>query len=301
MISVTLAAALSVVVQSAGGAPDGRTRESHNLRELKASLGACIGDDGYDPRWDCNGDGFINALDIRLWQSPKQQLGGGVASGVLTEIVLVEDALTLAEPGTSVTVLMKLFNNEIPLFGYSLAVRAIPLDEAMGTITVDVDATNFFDSQHIILADPGGAPLDKDFAIIQPWGPTGVFINANTDDGSTVQAITDVNDVYAEVHFGISADAAGIFVLELGPATAMSDGNGQPIPLRYCEGRIAVDIAKPSPSDLNGDGSVGPVDLAILLSVWGTCTDPIDCPADSDCDGVVSASDLARLLGDWGG
>ena len=51
--------------------------------------------------------------------------------------------------------------------------------------------------------------------------------------------------------------------------------------------------------DLDGDGHVGPTDLAILLGAWGTsCT--IGCPADLNTDGVVDASDLAILLGAWG-
>lgn len=47
--------------------------------------------------------------------------------------------------------------------------------------------------------------------------------------------------------------------------------------------------------DLNGDGTVGPADLAILLSAWG----PKGGDADLDGDGSVGASDLARLLAAW--
>jgi predicted outer membrane repeat protein len=49
-------------------------------------------------------------------------------------------------------------------------------------------------------------------------------------------------------------------------------------------------------ADLNGDGAVGPLDLAILLGAWGVG----DCIADLDGDGSVGASDLAILLGAWG-
>jgi probable HAF family extracellular repeat protein len=55
-----------------------------------------------------------------------------------------------------------------------------------------------------------------------------------------------------------------------------------------------------APSDLNGDGSVGPADLAILLGSWGPCPAEGDCPADLDGDGIVGAADLAILLGAWG-
>lgn len=53
--------------------------------------------------------------------------------------------------------------------------------------------------------------------------------------------------------------------------------------------------------DIDGDGSVGPADLAILLGSWGACPDcESGCPADLDGDCTVGAADLAMLLGAWG-
>lgn len=52
--------------------------------------------------------------------------------------------------------------------------------------------------------------------------------------------------------------------------------------------------------DLNGDGVVNPMDLALLLGSWGPCPPKGDCPADLNGDGVVNAMDLALLLGAWG-
>ncbi len=51
------------------------------------------------------------------------------------------------------------------------------------------------------------------------------------------------------------------------------------------------------PGDLNGDASVGPEDLAILLGAWGPALGSV--AADLDGDGVVGPADLARLLGAW--
>lgn len=51
------------------------------------------------------------------------------------------------------------------------------------------------------------------------------------------------------------------------------------------------------PADLNGDGNIGPLDLAALLGSWGQCP---GCPADVDGDGEVGPVDLAMLLGAWG-
>ncbi len=47
--------------------------------------------------------------------------------------------------------------------------------------------------------------------------------------------------------------------------------------------------------DLNGDGSVGILDLLILLASWGE----VGGPADRDGDGL-GVLDLLHLLGDWG-
>ncbi len=49
--------------------------------------------------------------------------------------------------------------------------------------------------------------------------------------------------------------------------------------------------------DLDGDGSIGAGDLALLLGSWGPCP---ACPADLTGDGAVGAADLAQLLGAWG-
>ena len=56
-----------------------------------------------------------------------------------------------------------------------------------------------------------------------------------------------------------------------------------------------------TPGDLNGDGTVGVLDLLLLLGSWGLCPDPpSDCPADLDHDGAVGVADLLILLAHWG-
>lgn len=51
----------------------------------------------------------------------------------------------------------------------------------------------------------------------------------------------------------------------------------------------------PCPADLDGDGSVGSSDLAILLGSWGASG-----VGDLDGSGAVGSGDLAILLGSWG-
>jgi hypothetical protein len=59
----------------------------------------------------------------------------------------------------------------------------------------------------------------------------------------------------------------------------------------------ADDIA--NPGDLNHDGLVNGVDLAIVLSNWGACGSG-PCPGDIDRDGLVNGVDLAIVLSNWG-
>lgn len=51
------------------------------------------------------------------------------------------------------------------------------------------------------------------------------------------------------------------------------------------------------PIDLNGNGVIDGVDLAILLSAWGT--DGVQSGADLNGDGIVNGADLAMLLANW--
>ena len=50
-------------------------------------------------------------------------------------------------------------------------------------------------------------------------------------------------------------------------------------------------------ADLDGDGSVGGSDLALLIARWGPCT---SCAEDLNGDGRVSGEDLAIVLSIWG-
>jgi len=50
------------------------------------------------------------------------------------------------------------------------------------------------------------------------------------------------------------------------------------------------------PGDINGDGLVNGIDLALILGSWGPCP---GCPADLNGDLVVDGADLAIVLGYW--
>ncbi|MDZ4754776.1 MAG: S8 family serine peptidase [Phycisphaerae bacterium] len=88
-------------------------------------------------------------------------------------------------------------------------------------------------------------------------------------------------------------------------ATAV-DINTPGVDVKTGYGRVnaaAAILATPSPmpADLDGDGSVGAADLALLLGAWGLCSGcDGECAADLDNDCIVGAADLAILLGSWG-
>ncbi|NEQ48566.1 MAG: CRTAC1 family protein [Leptolyngbya sp. SIO3F4] len=63
------------------------------------------------------------------------------------------------------------------------------------------------------------------------------------------------------------------------------------------DGDGSLDSCQVVPGDLDGDGTVGPADLAVLLGQWGPCR---SCVADLDGDGLIGPADLAILLGGWG-
>ena len=60
---------------------------------------------------------------------------------------------------------------------------------------------------------------------------------------------------------------------------------------------VAPSTGSQTGADLNGDGVVDPIDLAMLLGSWGPCE---CCLADLNGDGMVGPVDLATLLGSWG-
>jgi hypothetical protein len=90
------------------------------------------------------------------------------------------------------------------------------------------------------------------------------------------------------VEFFENTGSAGLLVAWEGPGTARAI-----IPASaYSHG------GTPMALDLDGDGTVGAPDLAILLSAWGPVA--AGTPADFNRDGAVDAADLSTLLSNWG-
>lgn len=61
---------------------------------------------------------------------------------------------------------------------------------------------------------------------------------------------------------------------------------------------VAIE-GNPCPGDVDGDGTIGSADLAMLLSYWNS-TEACGNNSDVNLDGLIDGIDLAFMLGQWG-
>ncbi len=116
----------------------------------------------------------------------------------------------------------------------------------------------------------------------------GAFVKAGTGSSMSLP-VADYGPMWRVFPGGIAigggadCDGDGVpNVIQIALGAPDLDGDGVP------------DACEANPADLDGDGAVGPADLALLLGAWG-----LPGPADLNGDGVVDAADLASLLGAW--
>ena len=92
-------------------------------------------------------------------------------------------------------------------------------------------------------------------------------------------------------------ETASVFVASGEPDPTSFEGYG------IIDALAASEVEFPSSADLDGDGVVGPADLAQLLANWGRCPIRDECVADiapaPAGDGIVGPADLAELLANW--
>lgn len=158
-------------------------------------------------------------------------------------------------------------------------------DPGTNTYTVTFTVRNIatmpsFVASWLFLIPPQGAPYVftptvKNVFPLPPGGQTSVTVTLSF----TVPPTPDANGVWSLV-VPMSLHNANLAIC--------CDA------LLHLEGTLPCDLK--CSSDLNNDGVVNGVDLAILLGLWGrggeTC-------ADLNGDGIVDAADLAILLGHW--
>ncbi len=77
--------------------------------------------------------------------------------------------------------------------------------------------------------------------------------------------------------------------------------NGKTTHLRGIQAGRTITVEAPSPADIDGDGTIGALDLVLLLIAWGQCPEPCApyCLSDLDADCRVGIVDLLELLGRW--
>ena len=86
-----------------------------------------------------------------------------------------------------------------------------------------------------------------------------------TDALSTVLAVDGVNDVLAEVVFDVPPDTEGEFLLTLGATSAISDGNGSPIPFTFIPATVRVF----DPAEVPTVSEWGMIVMSVLLVAAG--------------------------------
>ena len=128
----------------------------------------------------------------------------------------------------------------------------------------------------------------------------GVWFSINENSWIHVLGASSYVDLYDDSGQEIFLDTpqlltAGDYRLEfyVGYST---DGPG----MNYFD--VAWQLVFALPADVNGDGSVGPADLAGVVASWGVCRGSYPpCWADINSDGIVGPDDLANLLSNWTG
>jgi hypothetical protein len=114
-------------------------------------------------------------------------------------------------------------------------------------------------------------------------------------DGGTSSFIIGSGYDDGPLRYGIDCD-------DIDPDNPPNPDDPPPVQLFGVHWRARVDCL--AIGDLDGNGSVGPQDLAMLLNLWGpiptgVAFDPRAIDADLDGNGTVGAPDIATLLSSW--
>jgi hypothetical protein len=133
--------------------------------------------------------------------------------------------------------------------------------------------------------------------VFDAWGDNGLTIEAfDGDDASgsllgsapSAQYNFELNHKY---FMGLGDDEGRIKSIRISTPQFLY-GDSQYVDAVIFTGKVTT---TPCPGDLDGDGSVGGADLAIMLGGWGSSG-----LTDLDGSGITDGGDLAILLGAWG-
>jgi hypothetical protein len=148
---------------------------------------------------------------------------------------------------------------------------------------VSVPAATVLESWQFSLATLGWNP-------VQHWRTSKArpLLNAGTRHWVVARSSAP-GGLNAVWNFAASGNSFNSFTSSTNPESWQPGGSGAALCI-VVQGEVPTD-----PADLDGDGAVGPADLALLLGAWGTPG-----PGDLSGDGVVGPADLASLLAAWG-
>ncbi len=156
--------------------------------------------------------------------------------------------------------------------------------QPVSTVFYKVNAFNDWDHVFFFAVLPGeGDPGFRPLFRANPDGTVDLVLRVG--DGVLVDGVSRTVASF-EMGDGLSTEGRGIFEV------TFTDGSNGVYTARI------VPAAGP-PGDIDGDGTVGIIDLLALLAAWGPCLGPPVCPADLDDDGSVGITDLLILLANW--
>jgi hypothetical protein len=183
---------------------------------------------------------------------------------------------------------------------------------AFGTDPVSILNCIFWDNTapegpEIVLDSGFNAPavVSMDYCDLE-GGAAAVAVDRGLDASELIFGLhnIDADPLFADsgsAGFQLSADSPAVDAGDPAfiPQPGETDLDGGP---RVVGGRVDMGADEfRQPADLDGDGSVGILDLLMLLAAWGPCDPPCppSCPGDIDGDCTVGIVDLLQLLANW--
>jgi hypothetical protein len=168
------------------------------------------------------------------------------------------------------------------------ATDSIQQDDCSGTDTLPITADNWYE----YTAECSGELLVVTCGLVDFDARAAAYLASDCTDGEmTPIGCDDPDDVGCEGVFGSTLRAQVTEGLTYLIRIGSPDGTtGSGLMFIGC----TPDTTPPCPEDLDGDGSVGGSDIAMILGAWGTPD------ADIDGNGTTGGSDLALVLGSWG-
>jgi hypothetical protein len=220
--------------------------------------------------------GVIDLVNSTVTENVADGFGGGVsAPAIFGSAATLRSTIVYFNSSSDTTVFRKQISNN----GGPLSAEAADYSCIQGTIPASLGVGNIDSNPMLASTNPGAGnlrsiPLGYALACGSPCVHGGdPNTNLVPDD---LYDVDNDNDLTEETPTMIRATR-----------------------VRACRVDIGADESAlfiSCPGDADGDGTVGPADLALVLGAWGT-SNPL---YDFNCDGIVNGADSSVVLGGWG-